>query len=260
MKQSSDKVNNVLMERRNKIAEKIKIDLYQRHSIKFKELNYSPQSLDKDILNFIINKKIDEKFNNYNIILMKVERFILDNLNVSNLNKSKPLLDSKQYNLSQPKLATIDVESYSNSNLNKSTLVEQVKNELINDDMKKSLDLSKSIPRTKLELMHLRQNDEWSRISKLNQQDYIEEMNEIKNKKLNVRQEYKDMLIKQISYDKEKKAKQKEEEERTILKLNRESTMKMDNREEEEKEEIKKKLKQIDEFRAKTIIGILLIF
>ena len=299
MKPQTKKISTIIDDRKFKIAEKLKIDIYQRNTPKFKICNYQPQLLYKDIVSFLQNVQLD-KISNYNTFLLKVERYIMEHLNAnisktintqrnrngnnqnisgSDLDLAKNnLMNSKKYNFSQPKFVTLNLTNDDSCKLtDKTPLIKelnQLKDELISDEERKRdiIDLNNKSninissnsnnspllynPRSeKFEDMQCRQNDEWSKISRMNQQEYYDEINRNKQKKQINKQEIKKMLLQQIIFKKERLKHEKEEEENSILKMNRECGRKFDQQENNKKKELKLKIMEIDKFRINTIKG-----
>jgi len=299
MKPQTKKISTIIDGRKFKMAEKLKIDIYQRNTPKFKICNYQPQLLYIDIVSFLQNVQLD-KISNYNTLLLKVERYIMENLNANismtintqrncngnNQNISGSDLDlaknntmnSKKYNFSQPKFVTLNLTNNDSCKLtDKTPLIKelnQLKDELISDEERKRdiIDLNNKSninississnnnnsplrynPRSE-KFMQCRQNDEWSIISRMNQQEYYEEINRNKQKKQINKQEIKKMLLQQIIFKKER-LKHEKEEENSILKMNRESEKKFDQQKNNKKDELKLKIIEIDKFRINKIKG-----
>jgi len=272
-----------LNDRKFKLANKLKQDLYRKNKRKYEELNYLPEVLHNDIIMLLSSKDID-KFANFYSLITTIEKSINNQITKLNqLNNSHNYCQTSQNQPSSNKVLNNNNNNNNNNNENIKTLL-TANNEYNNNEKlltdnnfpifeynhtensaleKSSINNNNSNLKiltvsenniTQMQ-MHKQNEDEWSKISRLKHQQYLDELNSKKLLQLENKQKIKENLLNQILFNKERTRAKKEEDDKLNENIKKMNNQLVDQRELMKKIENKKLMRDIEENRAKSIIN-----
>jgi len=258
---SSKRIEN----KKLKILENLTVDINNKHiQLINSSSSYTQKLLFNDLQNLLEN--IDTNKCSYSTIFVKLERKILDKINLMNKNAefnttgkndTKNLNTVNKNNLSQSQ----SQNNMLNLNLNKQNDPNSQTNLHNSNSNLPKCESSDIIyqPRVKiLDEIKKKQEDEWVKITKMKYQEYLEEQEKQKTKKLEEKNTIRENLLNQIQKKEEKKKKILEEDNKfvDIIKQN------VANFYESEAEKVKSSKQnylELENFRHLFMQGILLV-
>jgi hypothetical protein len=233
-------VSNNNSKKKQQIVEKIATFLKNKFSKLFNEKNYNLKQITFD-LNSLITEN-DLKNFDYQTAILRIEKTILEKVSKMESKEVKGILDMNKINelikpiIKQDPPSNRNNNQNSNRNANKAALMTKSKS------MDVLAPVVEGIHKEKVQILKIKEEDEWALIAKHNYEKFINEQKNKKQKEEDLKQIQKDFLESQIR-EKEIMKKKLKDEERQFYNQHSENIKKMQEQEKQKELQSKEKMR-----------------